>query len=375
ISLKKMQPKPGKSFYEWCIEKNKEYLLDEWDTENNDNNPRDYKYASDRSVNWVCSVCGHRWTSSIKNRTLANSGCTKCGVETVRKCRMTPKKGESLAEVLPKVAEEWHPTKNSKLTPKDVKYGSAREFYWLCPRCGEEWKDSVCHRLMGRSCPNCSKHRRVSFNEKAIYVGLKKTFPEIEMIENYRNKPCGITEIDIFIPSISLGIEYDGRRHHQYLEKDLKKDRACKENGIKLIRVKEYFSTYFGPTPDYWIYKSGSEKELTDVIKKIEKLIAIRCGIEKYKSKCDVKKNRIEIYDCIIQYDSKNKLSVDYPEIAKEWHPTKNGKTKPEFVSSKTHRKYWWKCSVCGHEWEAKVENRTVNKSGCPECKKQKRIV
>ena len=31
-----------------------------------------------------------------------------------------PKKGRSFAEVCPKIAKEWHPTKNGELLPKDI---------------------------------------------------------------------------------------------------------------------------------------------------------------------------------------------------------------------------------------------------------------
>lgn len=49
-------------------------------------------------------------------------------------------------------------------------------------------------------------------------------------------------ELDIFIPSLNLGIEYDGDYWHSLpdmIERDKKKDLACKEKGISLIRIKE----------------------------------------------------------------------------------------------------------------------------------------
>ena len=66
-------------------------------------------------------------------------------------------------------------------------------------------------------------------------------------------------------------------------------------------------------------------------------------------------------------------LAYKFPDISKEWHPTKNGEVKPETVSSGSHTKYWWLCSIgcknaCVHEWEAEVNNRTFAKSGCPYC-------
>jgi hypothetical protein len=37
------------------------------------------------------------------------------------------------------------------------------------------------------------------------------------------------------------------------------------------------------------------------------------------------------------------------PEIAKEWHPTKNVLT-PDNVVSGSNKKAWWKCEKCSHE-------------------------
>jgi len=65
-----------------------------------------------------------------------------------------------------------------------------------------------------------------------------------------------------------------------------------------------------------------------------------------------------------------NSLATLYPEIAAEWHPTKNGKITPDDVVAGSHTKYWWKCPEGpDHEWPAKLSNRTSNnKRGCPCC-------
>ena len=64
------------------------------------------------------------------------------------------------------------------------------------------------------------------------------------------------------------------------------------------------------------------------------------------------------------------------PELAKEWHPTKNGDLKPSMVTKNANKKVWWKCSNkdCGHEWKALVNsrNRKVEATGCPKCNQSK---
>ncbi|MBN2736450.1 MAG: zinc-ribbon domain-containing protein [Spirochaetales bacterium] len=54
------------------------------------------------------------------------------------------------------------------------------------------------------------------------------------------------------------------------------------------------------------------------------------------------------------------------PDLLKEWHPTKNGKKKPEDYSPGSNVKIWWKCSK-GHEWQSIILHR-FNGSHCPYC-------
>lgn len=67
----------------------------------------------------------------------------------------------------------------------------------------------------------------------------------------------------------------------------------------------------------------------------------------------------------------KNDLASKYPEVAEQWHPTKNGRLTPQMVTSGSGRKVWWICEAgAGHEWEATVASRTSSKRpGCRACR------
>ena len=65
-----------------------------------------------------------------------------------------------------------------------------------------------------------------------------------------------------------------------------------------------------------------------------------------------------------------NDLATKNPDLATEWHPTRNGDLLPFQVTLKSGKKVWWLCKY-GHEWQAKVSSR-ANGSGCPVCKRQK---
>ena len=62
-----------------------------------------------------------------------------------------------------------------------------------------------------------------------------------------------------------------------------------------------------------------------------------------------------------------NDLASVFPELAKQWHPSRNGTLRPEQVVPGTHRKVWWRCEK-GHEWQASVASRASGGSGCPVC-------
>lgn len=55
-----------------------------------------------------------------------------------------------------------------------------------------------------------------------------------------------------------------------------------------------------------------------------------------------------------------------YPDIAAQWHPTKNGKSTPEQFLPGSHRSVWWQCGH-GHEWKALIKSR-IEGNGCPVC-------
>jgi len=79
--------------------------------------------------------------------------------------------------------------------------------------------------------------------------------------------------------------------------------------------------------------------------------------------------------DC--PYCSGNKTCIDNclatknPELAKQWHPTKNGNLTPYNVTCGTNKKVWWICEK-GHEWKTRIADRN-NGSICPYCAKENR--
>ena len=64
-----------------------------------------------------------------------------------------------------------------------------------------------------------------------------------------------------------------------------------------------------------------------------------------------------------------NCLATKNPELAKEWHPTKNGSLTPYDVTCGNDKEVWWQCKDNPkHEWCVKISSRNVFKTYCPYC-------
>lgn len=60
-------------------------------------------------------------------------------------------------------------------------------------------------------------------------------------------------------------------------------------------------------------------------------------------------------------------LATLFPEIAAEWDQEKNGDLSPQDVRPGSNKKVWWLCEK-GHSYQARIDQRTIKKTGCPYC-------
>jgi len=66
-------------------------------------------------------------------------------------------------------------------------------------------------------------------------------------------------------------------------------------------------------------------------------------------------------------------LKYKFPNISKEWHPTKNIDANPENIHYGSHKKVWWRCIKDNeHLWKASVIQRTRLNTECPYCDGQR---
>ena len=132
-----------------CLKTINPSLSREWHPIKNGNlTPKDASPSSHKKVWWRCKR-GHEWQAIVANRS-NGTGCPYCSGRAI--CE-----DNCLQTIMPVLAREWHPTKNKKLTPRDVTAFSHKKVWWLCKR-GHEWQAGVHNRTNGKGCPYCSNH-------------------------------------------------------------------------------------------------------------------------------------------------------------------------------------------------------------------------
>ena len=67
-----------------------------------------------------------------------------------------------------------------------------------------------------------------------------------------------------------------------------------------------------------------------------------------------------------MQTNQENILAIKNPQLASEWHPTKNENLTPNDVGIGSKKKVWW-LGKCDHEWAATISSRNKG-NGCPYC-------
>jgi len=148
-----------------------------------------------------------------------------------------------------------------------------------CLKCKHEFKTIWNYLQSGKNCPNCFPNNGVSKAETQVYEFIKTIFKG-EICKN-TYKVIHPQELDIFIPSLMIAIEFNGLWAHsancEWGGKDkkyhLQKTLECEKKNIRLIHI---FS-------DEWRYKKEIVKaRLKHIlgVNNIERIYARKCQIQ-----------------------------------------------------------------------------------------------
>ena len=329
-------------------------LAKEWHpTKNGKLMPWNVSQSSSKKVWWKCEK-GHEWESTVLNRVgfekqiRKGRGCPYCSHQKVYK-------EISLEFLNSKLVKEWHPTKNGRLTPKDVTSNSTKKVWWKCKKCNSEWKDSVNRRALSKSCPYCDGKR---VNETNSLASLNhKLAKEWNFTKNRELTPCDVTcKSSKKVWWKCLICDYEWKSTINERNNGQSKCLKCRSLGALYPKLLKEWDFSKNKNIDPFLVIPGDSMKVWWTCShghKFDMVIANRVGQRQNCPYCS--NHRVCNDNCLATLNS---------DLAKEWHPIKNGGLTPNNVTTGSGKKVWWKCSICGREWEAKIYTRN-NGHGC----------
>jgi hypothetical protein len=337
----------------------------EWHpTKNEPLKPEQVGPTSSKKIWWNCKN-GHEWTSEIRNRTTYGTKCRECHAAT-----------HSLLTTHPDIALQWHPSKNEQLSPSTVTYGSQKFVWWKCNQ-GHEWQARINDRVRGSDCPHCPRPK-ISVRR---YVSLGASFPELaKEWHPSLNSPLTADHVK---PGSKIKVWWQCAKDSSHAWQSSVNNRL-KGRGCPHCLRGPSLSTKFPDIAKEWHPTKNGELKPSDVSYGSARRVWWQClenqshewesSVHNRTALGGVKKCPlcVGVGQSIIV--AEKSLQTKHPDVAKEWHPTRNDNLLPAHVSRASGRKVWWKCSNnSDHEWEATVKNRTILLSGCPFCAENSR--
>lgn len=332
--------------------------------------PTEIKPFSNKKAWWRCSACGHVWHAQVSSRS-AGYGCPECAKRIISEKRSAPKKGESLIEKRPQLAKEWDWVKNGNDSPYNYTEFSNKAVWWKCKK-GHSWKARIAGRTKnGRNCPKCSEERRSSFPEQAIYWYISKAFENTAFNRYLLNLSHKTFEVDIFIPSLMIGIEYNGEYWHKDKgDKDVEKRSILLASGVRLFRVIESSDTFQDRDDFFFDCHHRRNKVLSQVITELINSIEQGGGIRRETIlDVDVERDELSIINNYERMLRDSSIAVTHHWLLEEWDEQLNGDLDPEMFSAGSHTQVWWKCQK-NHSFKAAINKRAIGHA-CPYCSNQ----
>lgn len=263
--------------------------------------------------------------------------------------------------------KEWNTEKNGNDQPWTFSFGSHRKVWWKCEH-GHEWQAEIKSRVQGSGCPVCS--------DRIVIAGvndLQTTHPAVA------SEWHPVKNGDVSPNAISAGTSrkywWKCEHGHEWFAAVSTRTRGsgcpiCA--GKRVVEGFNDFASLFPELAKEWITEKNLPLTPETVMPYSNKRVWWRCekGHEwqayisartSSSSGCPYCTGRMVLAGF-------NDLATLYPEIAAEWHPTKNGELTPSMVTAGSRKRVWWRCAE-GHEWRAIICSRTGKKKhGCPVC-------
>jgi Zn finger protein HypA/HybF involved in hydrogenase expression len=285
-------------------------------------------------------------------------------------------RGKTLGDS-PGVLDQWSEKNTTLNCPEKIPAGSHKKFSWVCHECEHEWITSVKARCgLGQGCPFCFGRRGVIHSDGRN--SMKNTHPQLaaefhttlngtltpdNTLANTRKKIVWVCSTCDHVWKNTGGHRVNRNQGCPVCEHgDLHSDQRNSMRNTHPHLAEDFHPTKNGTlTPDTII--AGTTTMLH--------WLCSTCSHE-WETKGVWRKNGNGCNYCspspCLHSDGRNSLSNLFPEIAEDFHPTKNGTLTPDTIIAGTNTMLHWLCSTCSHEWSTSGANRVNRESGCPYC-------
>ncbi|MEU8079252.1 zinc-ribbon domain-containing protein [Catellatospora citrea] len=317
---------------------------------------------------WACPAgADHEWSTRVVNRTTGRHGCPFCA-------NQKPSVTNSLAMLFPDAASQLDPELNENITADEVIAGSNKRRWWRCPAGPDHvWLAMPRERTFGNTnCPACSG------SQVSVTNSLATLFPGVAA-EWHPTKNGNRRAENVTAYSNKL-VWWQCRQdpHHEWPAPPNNRTRGgngcpgCANKRLSptnnLAFLHRDLAAQFDPalnggvTADKVVAASGERAvwrcpEGPDHVwtQPVRDRTARDAG-------CPACHGR--------QLSVTNSLADRFPQVADQWHPTRNGDMTPaQVIGTSSTVRVWWVCDQGpDHEWATRVHQRTVVGTGCPCC-------
>lgn len=342
------------------------HLAEQWHpTKNGDKKLDDFTKGSKFKAWWKCSIVDdHEYQSNLRDRIAKNTGCSCCRGLTVVK-------SNCLSTTHPEIAKQWNYKRNNTF-PENFTAGSAVKVWWQCAVAEDhEWFASIGSRV-NQGCAVCAGKKVVNSNSLGFnYPELIDRWGSDNKITPFEVTPNSNTKVWWQCP-ISIDHKWEAACNSIITSMNNSKSTLygcpyCR--GLKVAKSNCLATLYPHLIKQWDTIKNGNLTPY-DVTAGSDKKIWWNCeSNHQWSAAVDTRTRGRNCPFCTNRKtDITNCLATTYPEIIKDWDYAKNINLSPYDVAPGSHLKAWWKSSICGHEWQAAIKNRTFNNSNCPQC-------
>ena len=265
--------------------------------------------------------------------------------------------------------EQWHQEKNGTITPDTVSYGSQKRIWWRCEY-GHEWETRVYPRTVHNTgCPYC-KGKRMS--PGADFAAL---YPDLAI--QWHPTKNGQLRPEHYPPGSHTSVWWKCNQGHEWRAKIKSRveGNGCPVCAGKMVIPGENDLASCVPLlAEEWHPTKNGDLTPQKVPCGTTRKVWWKCARgHEWQANID---SRVSGKGCpycggLLVIPGETDLETIAPEVAKQWHPDKNGKLQPSGVSAYSNKKAWWRCDK-GHEWQVRIASRTYGGSGCPFCSGRK---